>query len=499
MTEHSGSVDGSRPVESPDNLPDALPPPDEITALDGIALSQAIAAGKVSCAEVMQSYLARISRVNPVYNALVALRDPDDLLREARALDSARAAPTARGWLHGIPQAPKDLAQVAGMVTSMGSRIFAASVPKEDALVIARMRAAGAIFIGRSNVPEFGLGSQTYNAVYGPTRNAHDRNLCAGGSSGGAAVALALHLLPVADGSDMMGSLRNPAAFNGVYGMRPSFGRVPKWPGEQFVQQLGIEGPMARRARDCARLLATQAGPDPRTPLALDESTDEFLAIAHAPLDEGGLAGKRIGWLGDLDGYLATEPGLLARCQRGLERLAALGARVEPTRLGFPPERLWDTWLTLRQGLQGGNLAPFYRDPAQRALLKPEAIWEIEQSFQASAADFYAASQARSDWFVAARALFERFDFIVSPSAQVFPFAVELTWPRSIAGRTMDTYHRWMEVVLPATLAGLPAINLPIARPPEEPPGRQTGIQLIGPPRADAAVLRAAIAYDEMR
>lgn len=480
----------------PDGPPSA---PGEICAMDAGELSLAIHAKQVSCVEVMQAYLTRIDEVNPGYNALVALQKPEPLLEQAKACDTELVAGQSRGWMHGMPQAPKDLTPAAGFAFTSGSPLMAKLVPSNDAVIVARARKDGAIIIGKSNTPEFGLGSHTFNDVYGATRNALNPALTAGGSSGGAAVALALNLLPVADGSDMMGSLRNPAAFNGVYGYRPSFGRVPQYPAaDAFVQQLGVMGPMGRTPQDCARLLATQAGSYPAVPLSLPGDGNEFNAIAKisaASLDSKPLKGLRIGWLGDLDGYLATEPGLLDIIQRDLKRLEKLGASVTPLALGINPELLWNSWITLRQGINGGKLASLLKDPATAAQIKPEARWEAEHGALATAAEFCQASADRTTWFEAALRLFEQVDFMVLPTAQVFPFDINLRWPREIAGRQMDTYHRWMEVTIPAALAGLPAVSIPVlpgATDAASPPHQMTGYQLIGAPQNDYGVLETA-------
>lgn len=475
-----------------------VPAPDEITGMDAGELSAAIHSKKVSCREVMQATLDRVNAINPRFNAIVALQDEADLLAQADNKDTELAKGQSQGWLHGIPQAPKDLMHTKGIATTLGSRIFKDNIPDVDSITVERAKTDGAIIIGKTNTPEFGLGSQTFNAVYGATKNACNDTLCAGGSSGGTAVALALNMLAVADGSDMMGSLRNPAAFNYVYGYRPSAGRVPQAPApDLFVQQLGVSGPMGRTPQDCARLLATQAGYDVRHPLSLAGDGSEFAKLAHyQPANSKPLAGKRVGWLADMDGYLAMEPGLLARCELGLKKIEALGATIEPVKMLFSPELLWETWLTLRQGLQGGNLSTFYKDETNRALLKPEAVWETESALGATATDFFQASLQRSRFYESMLQMYQQSDFLVLPSAQVFPFDIGIHWPKEIAGKTMSTYHRWMEVVLPATMAGLPAMGLPIA--PSRTDGNATdmaGIQLIGPPLADEAVLRASIDF----
>ena len=462
-----------------------------IVELDAIELSRAIHARQVSCHEVMQAYLAQVERFNPTVNALVSLRSHEDVLAEAAQRDRELDQGQSRGWMHGMPQAIKDLAATQGLRTTLGSPLFAEHVPQEDAISVARVRASGAIIIGKTNVPEFGLGSQTYNSVFGTTGNAYDPRLVAGGSSGGAAVALALRMLPVADGSDMMGSLRNPAAFNNVFGLRPSQGRVPHGPApELFVQQLATEGPMGRSVADVARLLSVQAGYDPRVPLSLKEDP----AVLGEPLQRD-FKGARLGWLGDYNGYLPMEDGVMSLCESALKDFAALGCEVEHCQPEFSLERLWQTWLVHRHWLIQGSLGAAYTDPQKRALLKPEAQWEVQGGLQLSAADVYQASINRSDWYRALGKLFERYDFLLLPTAQVFPFDAQQAWPRLVAGREMDTYHRWMEVVIGPTLAGLPSMNVPVGF---NPRGLPMGLQIIGPAQADRAVLQLAYAHEQL-
>jgi amidase len=458
--------------------------------LSATALSAAIHAKAVSCREVMQACLDRIADVNPTYNALVSLRDGDVLLREADACDAELARGESRGWMHGMPQAIKDIALTKGLRSSSGSPLLRNFIPREDGLMVQRMRASGCLVIGKSNTPEFGLGSHTFNEVFGLTRNAFDPSKSAGGSSGGAAVALALRMLPVADGSDFMGSLRNPAGWNNVFGLRPSQGRVPLVPAaDVWVTQLGTEGPMGRTVEDLARLLDVQSGPDARAPLSL---------AAH-PSFANGLdavegAGARVGWLGDLDGHLAMEPGILEVCAQALRRLEGLGCRVEPATLGHPPEAVWQAWLVWRRWLVAGRIAPFLQNPANRALLKPEALWEHDQAAGLSGTQTLQASAERSAFYQRMLALFERFDVLALPSAQVWPFDAALRWPGQIDGRAMDTYHRWMEVVIYATFAGLPCISVPAGF---GAAGLPMGLQLIGRPQGEAALLRLARAYEQ--
>jgi len=260
----------------------AMAAPSSIVSMDARALSKAIAAKKLSCVEVMTAYLDHIAALNPKVNAIVALQDRDALMAQAREHDAMLARGQHMGVLHGFPHAVKDLQPVKGIVSTSGSPILKDFVPTQDSLPVARMRAAGAIFIGKTNVPEFGLGSHTYNPVYGATHNPYDQNRSAGGSSGGAAVSLALHMLPVADGTDYGGSLRNPAGWNNVVGFRNSYGVVPA-PGEDvWVPSMSVAGAMGRSVADLAMLLSVQAGFDARAPLSLDGEGLRFLAPLEA-------------------------------------------------------------------------------------------------------------------------------------------------------------------------------------------------------------------------
>jgi len=465
-------------------------PTDPITDLDGLALSRAIHAREVSCRAVMSAYLARIHRLNPVFNAIVNLAPDEVLLAQADACDAELAAGQSRGWMHGMPQAIKDTGHAAGFPTTLGCVLLKDAMPKEDGLMAARMRAAGCIVIGKTNMPELGLGSHSFNDLFGTTLNAWDPAVTAGGSSGGAGVALAQRLLPVADGSDFMGSLRNPAAWANIFGLRPSQGRVPLWPAaDTWVAQPGTEGPMARTVADLAKLLSTQAGFDPRTPLAIAEGPQDF-AVPRGEAALAGLRGLRVGWLGDLGGHLATDEGLLPVVEQGLARMAAHGAVVEPTPLGFSTEALWQAWLVWRRALVAPKVAALLALPGAREAIKTEALWEHRQGASLGFLDFMAASEVRTAFLQHLLGLFQRFDVLALPATQVWPFPVGQRWPRRIAGRTMDTYHRWMEATLYATFAGLPAISVPAGF---HANGRwPAGLQLIGRPQGDAALLRVA-------
>jgi amidase len=476
----------------------------DLTDLDAIALSNAIHARQVSCREVMQAYLARIHRLNPRSNAIVNLVPDEVALREADARDAelgtargkARGRRGSRGWMHGLPQAIKDTGHAVGFPTTFGSPLLKDAVPSQDSVFVARMRAAGCIVIGKTNMPEFGLGSNTYNTLFGRTPNAWDATRSAGGSSGGAAVALAQQLLPVADGSDFMGSLRNPAGWNHVFGLRPSQGRVPAWPkADAWISQLGTDGPMGRTVRDLAALLSTQAGRDDRAPLSLAGEV-----VSYVPGPRSGaparLRGLRIGWLADLDGHLAMEDGILTTCEAALARLAAAGAVVEPLALGFSPAALWEAWLVWRRALVAPSVAAVLQRPGARAWIKPEALWEHDQAQGLGFTEFMRASEVRTAFHAHLVGLFERCDLLALPVAQTWPFDVDLDWPKTIAGRAMDTYHRWMEVTLYATFGGLPAVSVPAGF--DAGGNLPMGLQLIGRPQGDTELLAVAAGYEAL-
>jgi amidase len=456
--------------------------------MSGVRLSEAIAAKRVSCREVMHAFVDQIEYFNPRVNAIVSLEPREILLRQAEERDRELARGQRRGWMHGFPHAVKDLAPTRGLRTTFGSPLLD-TVPAEDAIFVERIRNSGAIIIGKTNVAELGMGSQSYNPIFGTTLNPFDLSKTAGGSSGGAAAALALGMLPVADGTDMMGSLRNPAAFNNVVSLRPSFGRVPSAEIELFFAQLSVAGPMARSVADLAMLLSVMAGPDARMPLSIDEDP----AIFRRNLERG-LRGTRMGWLGDLGGYLPMEPGIMELCRAGLKTLEGIGCTVEETGLGFPPEQMWEAWVTLRHWLIASGLGAFYKDRAKRAQMKPEAIWEVEGGLKLSAQDVYQASLTRSDFYRAALRLFENYEYLVLPSAQVFPFDAAVHWPKTINGVTMDTYHRWMEVVVLASMLGFPVVNVPVGFSRDNLP---MGMQIIARSHADFAVLQLAHAYEQ--
>jgi amidase len=461
-----------------------------IISMNAVSLSHEIHLRTISCVEVMKAFLAQIDAYNPKVNAIVAMPDRESLFALAGERDAQLARNQSLGPLHGFPQAPKDLAPVAGMVTTNGSPIFKDQLTTVDSVANGRVRADGAIFIGRTNSPEFGLGGHTYNNVYGITRNAFDLSRSAGGSSGGAGVALALRMLPVADGTDMMGSLRTPAAFNNVFGFRPSPGCVPHAQGEEvFFQQFSVTGAMGRNIPDLAMLLSVQAGFDAKLPLTRRQ--DDPKLFTHT-LDRD-WHGKRIGWLGNFGGHLPVDPELLALTEKSLEHFKTIGCSVDEVVPEFDLEQLWQAWINLRSFTFAGGNAHHYHAAERRVLLKPEAIWEIERGLKLSGLEVFAASKVRSAWYQELRRLFETFDFLVMPTTQIFPFEAEQDWPKEIQGQKMNTYHQWMQSVVPATMAGLPTLSAPAGF---SKTGLPAGFQIMGPLQADFEVLQMGDAYD---
>ncbi len=462
-----------------------------LTELDAISLRSLIRTRKVSCVEVMHAFVDRIEALNPSVNAIVALQDRDGLLRQAQDCDARLARREAVGPLHGFPHAVKDLTAVKGIAFTQGSPIYRNTVAPADALQAERLRRAGVIFIGKTNTPEFGLGSHTFNTVYGATRNAWDLTKSAGGSSGGAAVALALGMVPLADGSDFGGSLRNPAGWNNVYGFRTSVGRVPAPGRDVWLPGMGVSGPMARNVADLALLLSVQAGYDARAPLSMDTSSGMFAGKLTA-----NVKGKRIAWAGDFKGAIPYEAGVLDTCRQALHAFEALGCKVEEACPDYPVDKAWDTFVKLRGWMQGVNIASLAADPITRAQLKPEALYEIEQGARLSAYEVSALSAIRTEWSQAVQKFFERYDYWIMPTAQVFPFAVEERWPASIAGTAMRTYHEWMKAVCLVTLSGCPSLAAPAGF---GPAGLPMGIQIIAPVHREMDCLQLAFAYQESR
>jgi amidase len=462
------------------------PAPSDLVMLDAVALAGAIRSRRVSCVEVMTAHLDQIERHNPAVNAIVALQDRGALLKQATERDDQAKRGQWLGPLHGFPHAVKDLDPVKGIVSTLGSPIFRDFVPPADSPMVERLRRAGVIFIGKTNAPEFGLGSHTFNKVYGTTCNAYDQSRSAGGSTGGGAVALALRMVPLADGSDFGGSLRNPAAWNNVLGFRTGFGRVATAGEDIWNPGMAVHGPMARTIPDLALLLKVQSGHDDRAPLAME---GDYLNLDSL---SASMKGKRIGWLGDYGGFTPCEASVLEVGRAALKTFESLGCVVEEALPDVPLEPVWQALLKLRGYLAGGGILGFYNDPAKRALLKPEAVFEVESGLKLSAFDIRAANVVRAQWYNAIRRLFGRFDYLIAPATQILPFDAKQDWPHTINGTAMQTYHEWQKGNFMITMSGCPALAVPAGF---SASGLPIGIQIVAPVYQERGCLQLGHAY----
>jgi len=455
----------------------------EIVFLDARQLAALLARRELSAGEVLDAFLGQIDRLNDRVNAIVSLRPLSELRAEAAAADQRRASGEQLGALHGLPMAIKDLSLTRGVRTTFGSPIYRDFVPTSDELYVERCRRAGAIIIGKTNTPEFGAGSQTFNAVFGATRNPYDLTKTSGGSTGGGAAALASGMLPVADGTDLGGSLRNPASFCNVVGFRPSPGRVPRL-NARAGDALGVHGPMARSVADVAWLLAVMAGPDPRDPLSLAEPGAAFLAPP-----ERDFHGTRVAWSRNLNRY-PVEEAVTRVCDAARPILARLGCEVtndEPDLDGVD-----ELFQTLRAQ---GFAASHRRDLEQhRSLLKDTVVWNIERGLALTAYDHSRAAAIKAALDARVAAFFARYDFLALPVVQVVPFAVETQWVREIEGVQMPTYIDWMATCYAISCTGLPAISVPCGFTPQ---GLPVGLQIVGRRGRDFEVLQLAHAFEQ--
>jgi amidase len=456
----------------------------ELCFLTARELRAALGRREVSAREVLAAHLDQIARLNPEVNAVVTL-DEERAVAAAAAADERAAAGTDLPPLHGLPVAHKDLHETAGLLTTYGSPVRANYVPAEDALVIERMRRAGVITIGKTNVPEFGAGSHTFNPLFGATRNPYDLSRSAGGSSGGTAAALACGMHPIGDGSDMGGSLRNPASFNNVVGFRPSPGRVPGWPALMAWGTLGVSGPMARTVADAALLLSVQAGPDPRSPIALETPGSVFAE----PL-ESDPRGLRVAFSPDLGGAVPVEPEVAAATTAAALVFADLGAQVTDASPDFTGAD--EAFRTLRAwSFEATFGALEERSPeAFKATLRDN----IAQGRALSGRDLARAEQLHTALFHRVRKFFTHYDIALLPVSQVLPFDVDLEYPTEINGVPMTDYLDWMRSAYLISATGCPALSVPAAF---SASGLPIGVQLVGPHHADFAVLQAGHAFEQ--
>lgn len=458
------------------------PPTVDSSARDQL---RAVRQGDISARELLELHLDRIAARNPELNAVVSL-DPDRARRAAAAADEAQAHGAPLGPLHGLPFAFKDTHAVAGWPTTYGSPLFADHVPERDELIVERIRRAGVVVIGKTNVPEFAAGSHTFNRVFGVTRNPVDPTRSAGGSSGGAACALAAGMVPLADGSDMAGSLRNPASFCGVVGLRPSLGRVPEWPLYNQWETTSVGGPMARNVGDLALLLSVIAGPDPRAPQALGDPGSTFLSPP-----EVALAGLRVAVSVDLGGAFAVDDEVAAAVARSAGVFTAAGADVTADRPVL--DEADEAFRTLRawhfQAKFGAMLA------ANPDAFKPSLEANIRAGEGLSGAEVARAYRLRTDLSERMRLFFADHDLLVLPAAQVPPFPVDQEFPTHINGEPVGDYLAWMRAAYFITATGCPAISLPFTRTAD---GLPIGLQFVAAHGRDAFLLGVAAAVEQL-
>lgn len=468
----------------------AMTPSEMIVSLDARSLSLAIKERRVTCEQVMEATLDRIEAVNPLCNAILLLRDREELLAEARTADDR--PDEQRGWLHGIPMAIKDISNAKGIPTTMGgSKLSQNFVPSISDFFVSNLSKEGAILIGKTNTPENGLGSHTFNERWGATLNPWDCSKSAGGSSGGAAAAVASRMLVCADGTDMMGSLRNPAGWNNLYSHRPTAGIIrgplasPKNP---LPYPTSTAGPIAKTPIDCAYLLETMAG------------AKEFQASSVVDTQVS-LDGLRIGWLENWGGALPMEDGVVQLCrkalQEGFEAHGATMTTIPPDDV-FPLSQLWTSWNNVRFGTVAHKFSQFMDVSillGDQSPVKAELQWEIEQGLGVTDQDLENAGKARDEYEAWLERVLESYDVLALPSAQVFPFPQEWKWPQSIGETPMDTYHRWMQVAIPVTFGGLPCTTIPAGF---GDAGLPMGIQIFARRGEDGKTLAIANAYHQV-
>ena len=454
-----------------------------ICFLTAAEIAKKIRKGEISAVQTMEAHLAQIERINPQVNAIVTLV-PELALEEARKADEKQAKGGNIGPLHGLPIAHKDLVPTKGIRTTFGSLVFQDFIPEEDALLVERLREGGAIMLGKTNTPEFGAGSQTFNRVFGVTRNPYDLSKTCGGSSGGAAVSVACRMLPIADGSDLGGSLRNPTNYCNVVGFRPSVGRVPSWPNESGWNSFDVDGPIARTVEDTALMLSVLAGPDSRSPICLPERGSIFLKSL-----ERNLKGVRIAWSPDLGG-LPVDSRVTETLEAQRHVFEDLGCVVEE---GFPDfsdaDEIFKTFRAWFYELKLASLLPEHREK-----IKETVIWNIESGMKLSGPELGRAEVKRTALFHRVREFMQDYDFLALPVSQVPPFPLEQEYVSEINGLQMGTYLDWMRSCYFISVTGQPAISVPCGFTAE---GLPVGLQLVGRPQDDLGVLQLANAFEK--
>lgn len=460
-------------------------PQDSIVFSSARTLAALLHSRSLSARDVMAAHLEQIDRVNPHINAIVARLDNGACLRLAEAADARLARGEAVGPLHGLPIAFKDLEPAAGFRFTRGSPIYKDDVAVEDSVLVERLKRAGAIPIGKTNVPEFGMGSHTYNSVYGTTKNPYDLTRSAGGSSGGAGAALAAGLLPIADGSDLGGSLRNPANFNNIVALRPTFGLVPAAPTAMPFAGFSVKGPMARSVGDVAFLLAVMAGEDARDPSCYPSDPQRFLE----PLERD-LGGVKIAWCPDLGG-LPLDPQVRTVLDAQRATFESLGCHVDEASPDLSGAD--EIFLTIRQWMSAQKYGPLLT--RHRPEMKPEAVSEIEAGQRLTAAQVAEATARHGELLERVRRFQERYEFFVCAVNQAPPFDASLDWPKAIAGVPMENYIAWMKSTYWISVTLRPALSVPAGFTPD---GLPVGIQIVGRHRDDLGVLQLGHVFEQI-
>ncbi|MBB2975355.1 amidase [Microbacterium endophyticum] len=454
----------------------------QLTEMDAGALADAIRTRVTSATEVVDAHLRRIERLNPVINAIVSLR-AQEALDDARECDRLTARGLSRGAFHGVPMAVKDLMDVTGLRTTYGSRIYADNIARADSVITGKLRAAGTVFVGKTNTPEFGVGSHTFNDVFGVTRNPYDLSRSAGGSSGGAAAAVTSGMLPIADGSDLGGSIRNPASFGNLVGLRPTAGRVASARPGNAWDPGSVLGPIARSVRDAALFMSVVSAPERRAPLSIDEDPSLFLSLQPRSFE-----GKRIAFSADLGG-LPLDTEVRAATEEAARLAERLGAEVVPVDIDMrEADFVFETFRSL-------ELLDAHDEDAR---LRPNLVKQTVKDDISWADDFTAdtivrAASARTQLFRRFQALFEEFDLLLAPCVQVLPFPVDWEYPAEIDGVAMDKYYSWQRSCSRITATAMPALSMPMRF---SEAGLPIGVQFVGPYRGDRLLLEYALTWE---
>lgn len=447
-------------------------------------LAKKIQNQELSAREVVEAHLNQIEKVNPEINAIVNL-NAEQALKDADKADEALQAGKEIGPFHGLPIAIKDTTNAKGFPTTYGFVPYRNNMPKEDDILVERLREAGAIIIGKTNVPEFAAGSHTFNDVFGTTKNPYDLTKTAGGSSGGAAAAVVSGMIPFADGSDMGGSLRNPGSFNNVVGFRPSPGRVPSYPKQTLYSPLAVQGPIARNVQDTSLLMSVIAGPDRRAPISIEEPGSLFLNSLDIDMKK-----LKIAWSADLGGALPVDPAVRKVLESSAKVFEDLGCDVEEA---YPDlsdaEEIFQVFRAYEMELSNATAYEQFKE-----YLKPSLIWNIEKGMNLKGTDIGRAERLRHDLYHRVRQFFEKYDAFILPVNQVPPFDANIEYPQEIDGKQMSTYIEWMQSAYFITVTGAPALSVPAGFSPD---GLPIGLQIVGPHRSDFDVLRMGHAFEQ--